>query len=315
MSLAATKQLFEDVECWKPRLIVAHFPDWTREVFELALEVVRRQRAGGRDILLRYPINTTMPFSKGHVEAQLHLVCGTLDGRVAGTSQRTPRFWWAATMRALARRLSESVQQESSAWQTLVSFLHLDKRSEDLVKSHSCVHVAERTSEPILTPIRFSFDDTKLDPSDRKALTPGITTAFRRLHVNLGHPTNDDLTRCLAAGGGSRVAQTAVTCVRCSTRERMSRPRSEEEDPQYVPMGITDLWSPLRCCQTTVTPWKMMLIDVDKFSEQATKIMPPLPPASWFKKTETSKHTGMHCRKFRKRCNGDRRLGLEVWAV
>ena len=51
-SLAARKQLFEDVESWKPRLIVAHFPDWTREVSELALEVVRRQRAGGRDLLL-----------------------------------------------------------------------------------------------------------------------------------------------------------------------------------------------------------------------------------------------------------------------
>ena len=65
---------------------------------ELALELVRRQRAGGRDILLRYPINTTMPLPLGHVEAGLHLVYGTLDGRGADTPQRTPRFWWAATV-------------------------------------------------------------------------------------------------------------------------------------------------------------------------------------------------------------------------
>ena len=51
---------------------------------------------------------------------------------------------------------------------------------------------------------------------DCQALTPGIKTNLRRLHVNLGHPTNDDLTRCLAAGGGTRVAQRAVKCLRCS---------------------------------------------------------------------------------------------------
>ena len=39
-TLAAREQLFEDVESWKPRLIVAYLPDWTREVSELALELV-----------------------------------------------------------------------------------------------------------------------------------------------------------------------------------------------------------------------------------------------------------------------------------
>ena len=44
-------------------------------------------------------------------------------------------------------------------------------------------------------------------------------------------------------------------------------------------------------------------VDVDKSSEDATEIMPPPTPASWFKKTDTSKHTEMHCRSFRKPCN------------
>ena len=47
--------------------------------------------------------------------------------------------------------------------------------------------------------------------------------------------------------------------------------------------------------------------DVDGFLEESTGMMPPPPPASWFKDTETSKHNEMHCRKFRKPCNGDRR--------
>ena len=89
-----------------PRLIVAYLPDWTPEVSELALELVRRQRAGGRDLLLRHPINKKCRCPFGRVEVRLHLVCGTLGGSGADTPQRTPRFWWAATTRALARRLS-----------------------------------------------------------------------------------------------------------------------------------------------------------------------------------------------------------------
>ena len=51
--------------------------------------------------------------------------------------------------------------------------------------------------------------------------------------MNLGHPTNDDLTRCLAVGGGTRVAQRAVKCPRCSTCERMSRLHSHR--PSRIP--------------------------------------------------------------------------------
>ena len=39
-------------------------------------------------------------------------------------------------------------------------------------------------------------------------------------------------------------------------------------------------------------------VDIEEFSEEATGIMPPLPLASWFEKTETSKHTEMFCGKF-----------------
>ena len=85
------------------------------------------------------------------------------------------------------------MQQEANAYEALVSFLNLDGKSGDDMKSPSCVHVASRTSEPTLTPMRMSFDDTKLDPSDRQAVTPGIKTALRRLHVNLGHPTTEVL--------------------------------------------------------------------------------------------------------------------------
>ena len=129
---AAREQLFEDVESWKPRLIVAYLPDWTPEFSELALELVRRQRAVGREILLRYPLHTSMPLPLGHVTAGLHLVYGTLDGRAADTPQETTRFWWAATTTVLAGRLRECVLQEANVSQALVSFLKLDKNRETM---------------------------------------------------------------------------------------------------------------------------------------------------------------------------------------
>ena len=149
--LCSQEQLFEDIGSWKPRLIVAYLPDWTPEVSKLARELVLQQREEGRDVLLSCPINTTMPLPPSHVEVGLHLVYGTLDGRVADPSSRTPRFWWAATARALPDRLSECVQQEASVSQALISFWHLDGNSEDRLRNPSCVHVADhRThSDPI----------------------------------------------------------------------------------------------------------------------------------------------------------------------
>ena len=103
---AAQEQLFEDTRSWKPRLIVANLPDWSPEVSGLTWELVLKQRQEGQDVVLRYPVKTTMPLHPSHVEVGLHLVYETLDGRIADASSRTPRFWWAATSRALADRLS-----------------------------------------------------------------------------------------------------------------------------------------------------------------------------------------------------------------
>ena len=44
---AAQEQLFEDVRSWKPRLVVAHLPDWSAELSEFAREVALRQREQG----------------------------------------------------------------------------------------------------------------------------------------------------------------------------------------------------------------------------------------------------------------------------
>ena len=138
-----------------------------------------------------------------------------------------------ATTTVLAGRLSECVLREANVSEALVSFLNLDGKWGDDVRSPSCVIVANRTAQPSLTPMGISNEDTKVDTSDCQALTPGVTTALRRLHVNLGHPTNDDLTRCLAAGVGTRAARRAVKCMRCSACVKMSRLHSHR--PSRIP--------------------------------------------------------------------------------
>ena len=82
----------------------------------------------------------------------------------------------------------------------------------------------------------------------------------------------------------------------------------EEEEPetsQNVPLGTIDLGSFEVLSDHGDTTEDD--VDVDESSQEATELMPPLPPASWFKKTGTSKHTEVHCGKCRKPCNGDRR--------
>ena len=76
----------------------------------------------------------------------------------------------------------------------------------------------------------------------------------------------------------------------------------EEEDPetsQNVPLVTIDLGSfeVLSDHGDTVEDED----EVDESSEETTRVMPPLPPVSWFKKTE------MHCGRLRKSCNGDHR--------
>ena len=104
-TLAAWEQLFEDVESWKPRLIVAYLSDWTPGVSQLALELVRRHCAGRPEILLRYPLHTSMPFLLGRVKAGRHLVYGTLDCRAADTS-RNGTFFSGLRRRRSSGRLS-----------------------------------------------------------------------------------------------------------------------------------------------------------------------------------------------------------------
>ena len=173
------------MESWKPRLIVAYLSDWRPGSSELALELVRRQRAG--DVRFSSGIHSTP-------RCRCPLVMSRRD------SIWSTELWMVGLQTPLKRRHDFGgrsigcVQQEANVSEALVSFLNLDGKSGDDMKSPSCVHVASRTSEPILTPTGISVDDTKLDPSDRQALTAGIKTA-KHLHVNLGHPTNDDLAR------------------------------------------------------------------------------------------------------------------------
>ena len=117
---------------------------------ELALELVRRQRAAGLEILLTYPLHNldaTTPWSRhGGIPADLWNSGWT---RLQTPLRRTARFWLAATTTVLAGRLNEKVQQEATVSQAL-RFLVLKPRRKMGGRGEEfflCVHVASRTSE------------------------------------------------------------------------------------------------------------------------------------------------------------------------
>ena len=60
------------------------------------------------------------------------------------------------------------MQQEASVSQSVVSLLNVDGKSGNEVESPL---VAKCPLELTLTPMEMSFNDTKLNPSDRQALT------------------------------------------------------------------------------------------------------------------------------------------------
>ena len=144
---------------------------------ELALELVRRQRARGREILLRYPLHTSVPLPLGHVKAGLRLVYGTLDDRAADRLKKTTRCWLATTTTVVAGRLSECAQQEANGARFLLEPGRKIGRGHK--KSPSCVHVADRTSEPTLTPMGVSFDDTKRPSSSDTTNQDSLETSSR----------------------------------------------------------------------------------------------------------------------------------------
>ena len=73
----------------------------------------------------------------------------------------------------------------------------------------------------------------------------------------------------------------------------------ETETSEHVPLGTIDLGSFEVLSDHGDTADDE--VEVDDSTDETTEMMPPLPPDSWFKKTE------MLCGKFPKPCNGDHR--------
>ena len=55
-----------------------------------------------------------------------------------------------------------------------------------------------------------------LNSTDHKLVTKSLLSSVRRLHVNCGHPPNEDLARIVRLSGGSEIAQRCVKGLRCT---------------------------------------------------------------------------------------------------
>ena len=58
-----------------------------------------------------------------------------------------------------------------------------------------------------------------------KNMTKSLLSSVRRLHLNSGHPPNDELERVVRLSGGSELARIAVKGIRCTTCRKAAPPK------------------------------------------------------------------------------------------
>ncbi|CAK0825609.1 unnamed protein product [Prorocentrum cordatum] len=96
--------------------------------------------------------------------------------------------------------------------------------------------------------ITFKFPDTPMGKSLAQRMTPELRRNLRRLHLNTGHASPEDLARLVAKAGGSEVAVAGATALRCSScaerpRARPPRPaRLREDDLSFNEVVQADLF-------------------------------------------------------------------------
>lgn len=73
-----------------------------------------------------------------------------------------------------------------------------------------------------------------------KNVPPAMAATLRRIHQNLGHPSNLDLVRHLRLTGASEVAVKGAEKLRCETCCRMKRPVNQRPAKIVLPMGFND---------------------------------------------------------------------------
>ena len=127
--------------------------------------------------------------------------------------------------RALERRV---LALRSGAPESMVRLLEWCR---DFTEPVDCeTWAAQGGDDTMMPPMGTSFDIT---PEQRKKAPPELLTALRKMHCNSGHPTNEDMRRCLKVSGASQLAQDIANKLRCSTCARMTRPATVR--PSRVP--------------------------------------------------------------------------------
>ncbi|CAJ1438953.1 unnamed protein product, partial [Effrenium voratum] len=73
-----------------------------------------------------------------------------------------------------------------------------------------------------------------------KATSAATASALRRIHQNLGHPSNKDLTRHLRLCGATEEAIKGAQGLRCDTCQRLRRPGTQRPAKTVLPMDFND---------------------------------------------------------------------------
>ena len=63
----------------------------------------------------------------------------------------------------------------------------------------------------------------EIPSGDRQLYSAELQDTLKRLHINTGHPPNEDLRRILRVSGGSELAQKLAKLMTCSTCARLAK--------------------------------------------------------------------------------------------
>ena len=199
-----------------------------------------------------------------------------LGSRVSRAAGRYPRQLADAILRGLFKTLSRKeparlvrlkralerrvVALRSGAPESMVRLLEWCRNLKETVDCE--ILAAEAADDGMMPPMGISFD---INPEQRKKAPAELLTALRKMHCNSGHPTNEDMRRCLKVSGASQLAQDIAKKLRCSTCARMSRPatirpsRIPSVGTQFNEMVYVDLFVISDAKGRTF--WFMLVID------------------------------------------------------
>ncbi|CAJ1331158.1 unnamed protein product [Effrenium voratum] len=228
---------------------------------EFAEECARLQRSGGRHIIIENPAQSelwhtprmTSIIKDYHLlECNLDMCAYGLKGKSDGKLLKKPTKLLVSSEiyhHELARRCDKRHDHGQTAGaNTAPSACYTWGFARAVVEatckvdsSYVTAYVADAGEEDVGGDQQPEDDLVGASGIKLPKATPAATaSALRRIHQNLGHPSNKDLTRHLRLCGATEEAIKGAQGLRCDTCQRLRRPGTQRPARTVLPMDFND---------------------------------------------------------------------------